>query len=181
MEEIQEQARTPLLTLRIRMNEEEIYQCLMLGTRRAGPARNIAESVILGVMAVYCGAAYLLDGAREPVSLMLAVLSLLIIAAIWLVPPLRMKHEARQIAAQGNEVFLSLYEEEAAFGRENPQYVPYSSCRAVVGGEMLALAIGYQLVGIPRRVTDEEGWGTLMEKFQPEEGRIQKGKRGKEK
>ena len=57
MEETEREDRQPLLTLRVRMEEKEIYRCLMLGTRRAGPARNIVQSVILGLLAVYCGAA----------------------------------------------------------------------------------------------------------------------------
>ncbi|HIW74596.1 MAG TPA: hypothetical protein H9684_09745 [Firmicutes bacterium] len=172
MEETEREDRQPLLTLRVRMEEKEIYRCLMLGTRRAGPARNIVQSVILGLLAVYCGAAYLLDEAREPVSLMLTVISLLVLAAIWVTPPLRMRSEARRIAEQGNELFLSLYEKEAAFGRENPKYAAYSACRAAVDGELLVLEIGRELVGIPRRVTDEAGWVLLLEKFRPEEGRM---------
>ncbi len=161
----------PLLTLRIRMQENEIYRCLLLGTRRAGPARRIAESVILGVMAVYCGAAYLLDEQKASASLLLALLSLAVLAAIWLVPPLRMRSAARQIAGQENEVFLSLYDKEAAFGKKNPKYIAYSSCRALLGEGLLVLEIGRELVGIPRRLTDPAGWSLLLEKFQPEDAR----------
>ncbi len=163
--EEKEEKNQPLLTLRIRLEECEIYQCLMLGTRRAGKARNVVESVILGLMAVYCGAAFLLDETKEPVSLMLAVISLAVVAAIWLVPPLRMKHEARRIAEQKNVVYLSLYETQAAFGREKEKFVEYAACRPVLGEGMLVLEIGRELVGIPRRLTDEAGWELLCEKF----------------
>ncbi|HJD23096.1 MAG TPA: hypothetical protein H9694_03010 [Firmicutes bacterium] len=165
------QGQGPLLTLRIRMQENEIYRCLLLGTRRAGPARRIAESAILGVMAVYCGAAYLLDEQKASASLLLALLSLAVLAAIWLVPPLRMRSAARRIAGQENEVVLSLYGKEAAFGKKNPKYIAYSSCRALLGEGLLVIEIGRELVGIPRRLTDPAGWSLFLEKFRPEDAR----------
>lgn len=163
-----EHTEAPLLQLRIRLEEPEIYACLMRGTHRAGRVRNGIQSAFLLLVAANCIAAFLLDEKKDPMPLVLTGIALLVLAAIWLTPPFRMKHEARQLAERGEEIQLALYAEKTIFGRERKIAVPYGECRATVGDSLLVLEIGRELVGVPRRATDEAGWALLMEKFRPE-------------
>ena len=163
-----EHSEAPLLQLRVRLEKPEIYACLMRGTRRAGRLRNGIQSALLLLVAVNCVAAFVLDEKKDPAPLGIAAAALLVLAAIWITPPFRMKHEAGLLAERGDEIHLALYAEEAVFGRERQSAVSYGECRATADDTVLVLEIGGELIGIPRRSTDDRGWALLMEKFRPE-------------
>lgn len=163
-----EHSEAPLLQLRVRLEKPEIYACLMRGTRRAGKLRNGIQSALLLLVAVNCVAAFVLDEKKDPASLGIAVVALLVLAAIWITPPFRMKYEAGLLAERGDEIQLALYAEEAVFGGKRQSYVSYGECRATADDTLLVLEIGGELIGIPRRATDGRGWALLMEKFRPE-------------
>lgn len=163
-----EHGEAPLLQLRVRLEKPEIYACLMRGTRRAGRLRNGIQSALLLLVAVNCVAAFVLDEKKDPAPLGIAAVALLVLAAIWITPPFRMKHEAGLLAERGDEIHLALYAEEAVFGRKRQSAVSYGECRATADDALLVLEIGGELIGIPRRATDDRGWTLLMEKFRPE-------------
>ena len=165
----QDAAAAPL-TLDIRMTEEEIRRCLEAGVRRAGKGRVIAETVVLLVLTVYCIVAYFLDESRQLSSLLLALIALAVVAALWIVPPVRFRSLARREAEEGKTVRLILDGDTLRFGAgETPVEVPASRCRPIWRDELLVLEISGELVGVPRRVTGEDGWQRLCAVFPPEQ------------
>lgn len=85
---------------RYKLTEDEIYDGLRRsGVRRAGPTRDWVQTVVLALVVVFCLIAFFGGGMQEWGSLTIAVLACALIAVLWIVPALRFRYEAREIAA----------------------------------------------------------------------------------
>ena len=102
---------------RYQLTEDEIYDGLRRsGVRRAGPTRDWLQTAVLGLVAVFCIIAFFGGGMQEWGSLTIAVLACALIAVLWIVPSLRFRYEAREIAAREKTLTVHMDEEGIAFG-----------------------------------------------------------------
>lgn len=148
------------------LTREEIFTCLKAGSsRRAGRGRLVVQSVLLGLMAVYCFGGYFLSGGQSITSLMIGVAALIVLAALLLLPPLILRRSAEKEAAQEKCLRLRADEQALYFGEE-PERYPYTECHAEAVENLLLLRFqGGVLVGIPRRLTGEEGFAFLRSRL----------------
>lgn len=146
---------------RYKLTEDEIYDGLRRsGVRRAGPARDWVQTIVLALVAVFCLIAFFGGGMQEWGSLTIAVLACALIAVLWIVPALRFRYEAREIAAGDRTLVVRLDEEGIAFGEEGDAAYPYGRFPVRTYDDMLICELpGMQVFFIPRRVAvDEAEW-----------------------
>jgi hypothetical protein len=149
---------TPEWELSYTLTREEIYRCVKAGDfRRVGKAGTIVETVILGIMAVYCLTAFFLDGMKEGMSLFLGVASLLLIAAVWGVPEFRYRRMASAQAEDRAPTRVRVFQEGLAFGQSDEVFA-YGTEWAARLPDMWVLRYGTQLMALPKRAMPEECW-----------------------
>ena len=70
--------------------QEDLYRALKYGdVRRVGTAGRIVETVVLGLLAVWCIVPFFAQGTEALGSLLLGLVALFLLAALWLVPEWR--------------------------------------------------------------------------------------------
>lgn len=151
-----EKTMEPLWDLTYTLTREDIYRCVKAGDiRRVGRTGTIVETVILGIMAVYCLAAFFLEGMKEGMSLFLGVSSLVLMAAIWAVPELRYRRMADSQSENRAPTRVRVLEEGLTFGADDTVF-NYGTERAIRLSDMWVLRYGTQLIALPCRVMPEE-------------------------
>lgn len=79
--------------------QEDLYRALKYGdVRRVGTAGRIVETVVLGLLAVWCIVPFFAQGTEALGSLLLGLVALFLLAALWLVPEWRARAVSRQEA-----------------------------------------------------------------------------------
>ena len=159
-----EKEEKPLLELQIQLTQKEIFACLR-ETRRAGKGRLWVQTAILLLVFVYSIVPYIYSENHESSSLFIAVVSIAVIIAMWLVPEWQYRMEAKRKTAEGANLSLTVYEDKLVFVGENPVTIKPHGCKIKITDDLLILTIGSELIGIPRRLTDEDGWKLLREKL----------------
>lgn len=153
-----EKTMEPLWDLSYTLTREEIYLCVKAGDfRRMGKAGTIVETVILGIMAVYCLTAFFLDGMKEGMSLFLGAASLILIAAVWGVPEFRYRRIASAQSENRAPTRVRVLEEGLAFGGDDAVFA-YGTEWAARLPDMWVLRYGTQLMALPKRAMPEECW-----------------------
>ena len=157
-------APVPEATWIYTLSEEEIYQGLRRSSvRKAGPVSDWVRTGILAVVAAGCLVAFIVEENRDIGSLLIALVALALIAVLWITPPLRCRHIARQMAAGGAEIMVCMFESGLAFGGPQEDIYAYTGFYSRVFDDMIVCELpGYQLILIPRRaVEDDEQWAAL--------------------
>ena len=117
--EVYEEVR-PGIGINYVLRPEEVYECLKRsGFCKTSGKRAAVECVLLGICAVACMAAYLIQ--QNIHGLILAVLCLALIAVVCLVPYWGMRRHARRIA-NGKELHVEIYPDELQVGRGDGQW-----------------------------------------------------------
>ena len=87
--------------------QEDLYRALKYGdVRRVGTAGRIVETVVLGLLAVWCIVPFFAQGTEALGSLLLGLVALFLLAALWLVPEWRAR--AEELHAFGTEHVTAL-------------------------------------------------------------------------
>lgn len=155
----------PLKDIEIRLTEEEVYTCLKKTFHRSEKASWV-ESVILLFVFIYSVVGYITDANHAFSSLGIAIAALLILAAIWLVPVWHSRYTAKKVMENEPAMKLKIYDDRLVFGDENSVTIGYNDYQPILCGDLIILAFGAQTIGIPRRLTGEDGWNLLLQKFQ---------------
>lgn len=154
------------------LNEEEIYNGLRRTTaRRTGPGKDIARTVVLGLVAAGCIAAFIMDGFKNIGSLIIAALAVAVIVVLWVVPPLRCRHVARQMAAGGQVRMVCMFPDGLSFGGPGEKRYAYDCLSGRVFDDMVIWELsGFQLILLPRRaLAGQEEWDTLIARLKNKE------------
>lgn len=97
------------------LRQEEILECLKKsGFIKTTGTRAVAETVILVALAVVFIVTYFLQ--KNANSLVFGVISLLLIAVIWIVPQQGMKRRAKDLA-DGKEIQMEIYPDNIVMGQ----------------------------------------------------------------
>ncbi len=159
-----EKSADPLWDLTYILTQDEIYRCAKAGDiRRIGKTGTVVETVILGVMAVYCLSAFFLDGMGEGMPLFLGVASLALIAAIWAVPELRYRRAAVSQAQNRSPNRVRVFHQGFAFGADDTLFL-FGSEDVILTQNMWVLRYGAQLFPLPFRALPEDCRKFLQEK-----------------
>lgn len=145
----------PLWELSYAPTAEELYIALRSGeTRKASKTRLIVQSVILAAVALWCVLPLFFGGKGD---VMLAGVAVAVCVAMWLVPPLKMKADAKNAAAVEQRVCMRVYAQGLSFGQgETVTEIPFAEITCYQAPEQLTLAIRQELVPVPYRVLSEE-------------------------
>ena len=88
--------------------QEDLYRALKYGdVRRVGTAGRIVETVVLGLLAVWCIVPFFAQGTEAQKGLV----ALFLLAALWLVPEWRARAVSRQEARDRRPTRLRVYDE----------------------------------------------------------------------
>lgn len=162
--------KQPLREWRFTCTAEEWLLLLKRGeVRKAGKVRIGVELGLLLLLAAYCLIAFFGDGMTDWRSFGIAVIAVIVGIVLLVVPEVRFRHEAEQLAQEGRERTVRLYEEGLAFGKSE-EIVPFAQCGARVFEDMAVLRFREgALFGIPRRALPPEDWDLLCRRFPRED------------
>ena len=155
------------------LQEEEIYQGLRRSSvRKAGPVSDWVRTIILAVVEVGCIMAGIIDREQAAGSLLIGAVALALIAVIWITPPLRCRHVARQMAEGGTDIVVCMFENGLSFGGPEEDIYAYAGFYSRVFEDMVICELpGYQLILIPHRAVKEEAqWQTLTSRLKAASG-----------
>lgn len=146
--------------------QEEWLLLLRRGeVRKAGKVRIGVELGVLGLLAVYCLIAFFGDGMSDWRSLGIAVIALLLGIILLVVPEIRFRHEAEQLASEQKQRAVRLYDQGLAFGASD-EIVPFADCGPKLFEDMVVFRFqGGALFCIPKRALSPEDWELLCEKL----------------
>ncbi len=147
---------------------EEWQQGLLLTrVRRSSKGADIAKTGILGLMTLYCWIPFFLDGCREWQSFFVGLVALLLAAAIWVVPALSTRRDAKGIAAAGQTIHLTVTDEGLGFGRDESYILlPYAEIDAQHTPTLLALTFaGGQMAVLPKRCVEAAAWEFVCDRL----------------
>lgn len=150
----------------VTLTEEELYEALKAtAPRKAGKTRIVFQTVLLVVVFVWCLSPLFFGGKPD---ITLCGVAAAVCAAMWLVPPLKMKSDARSMAKSLSAFRLRVYDTGLGFGEE-PTFVKWDEMRAYVSDRQVTLQGSGDLLVVPRRVLNEETWGSLCAALPTEE------------
>ncbi len=139
--------------------------------RRAGKGRLIVQTVLLLAVAAWAMIAFFADAVKQPMSLVIGIVALVLIPVMWFVPELQMKSMARQMAENGTVMHLWVFEDGVDFGDRQPDGAYYAFSRFFCDfpkeDTLQTLVWRFQnddVVVVPRRALSEEQWQLLCEK-----------------
>lgn len=163
--ELEQISLEPLKDIDVRLTEDEIYTCLKKTFHRSEKTSWV-ESAVLLIVFVYSLIGFITDANHAFSSIGVAISALLILAALWLVPIWHSRNSAKKLMENEPVMKLKIYEDRLVFGDENSVTIGYNEYQPVLCGNLIILSIGTQMIGIPRRLTGEDGWNLLLQKFQ---------------
>lgn len=158
----------PLWDVTFIPTEEELYTALSTGgVRKASKTRLIVQSVLLLAVALWCVLPLFFGGKGD---YMLAGVAVAVCVAMWVVPPLKMKADARNGAAAGVAVRMRVYEQALGFGEgESFLAVPFAEITCYTASKQLTLAVQDELVPVPCRALSAEGYAFLAARLNKQE------------
>lgn len=143
---------TPLWELKFKPTAEEYYEALCAGgVRKAGKTRLIVQSVILAVVAIWCVAPVFFGGTGDYT---LAGVAVAVALCMWLVPPLKMKSDAKNAAAADITVRVKVFADGVQFGENEP--FAFEALTGYVSADQLTLSIETDCIPLPFRAMSEE-------------------------
>ncbi len=158
----------PRYDVRITLTEEELYEALKTtAPRKAGKTRIIFQTVLLAAAFVWCLSPLFFGGKPD---IMLCGVAAAVCAAMWLVPPLKMKSDARAMAKSMAPYRLRVYDTGLGFGEE-PTFLRFEELRVFKSEQQLTLFAQGDVLAVPRRVLDETTWAFLCDAFPKEENK----------
>lgn len=162
----QNQNNQPLAEWQYILTEEEIYEGLKNSTsRKAGPARNWVQTILLVLVAAFCLIAFFAEGMKTWESLFLGIIALVLIGVLWVVPEKKMRFDARKTAEQRNTVTVRFFDEGLAFGKDSTDIYTFTKLMRVKLENMIIFQLpGFQMILLPRRIMSEEEWQTICKK-----------------
>lgn len=169
MPEEESSVRQPEAVWDYTLSEEEIYNGLRRSSvRRVGPVGSWVRTAILAVVALGCIGSFILDQGQNWSALLLGCMAAVLIAVLWITPPLRLRHTARQMAEGGTRITVCLFPDGIAFGGPEEELYAYTGFFSRVFEDMVVCELpGYQLVLIPRRAAvEQEQWDTLCSRLE---------------
>lgn len=156
-------------TISYQLNEQEHYQAMQLTLRRASKGRLIFQAALLAVLAAFCLADFIMAPAPKPaIRLVIAITAIVLIPAQWLLPNWQFRRVARETAARGATLHLSIQPDAIRVEQgEQAVHVPHAEWEqklSVYPKQQLAvLQIDQeQWIAIPRRVLPPESWELLL-------------------
>lgn len=140
---------------------------LLTRVRRSSKGADIAKTGILGLMLLYCWIPFFLDGCREWQSFFVGLAALLLGVALWVVPQLSTRRDAKEIAAAGQTIHLTVTDEGLGFGQdESYTLLPFGEIDAQFTPTLLALTfVGGQMAVLPKRCVDEAAWEFVCDRL----------------
>ncbi len=146
--------------------QEELYRALKYGDiRRVGKAGRIVESVILGLLAVWCIVPFIAQGAEALNSLLLGLLALILLAALWLVPEWRARSLSRQEARDRRPTRIRVYDEGLRYGEAEEIHAFGTEVLTTLPG-LYILRYGTELMPLPHRALPDDCLAFLREKWE---------------
>lgn len=138
------------------LTAQEIRRALW--TARRSPLKAWTQTALLGLLSLSAWIGYF-RGDRSAGTLLMAVALPLLTAAVWLIPAVSFRREAK--AAAPLTVTLRLTAEEIGVGETG---CPLSGAALVRGRDMVIWRPDkYQMVAVPRRALPPEAWSVLEE------------------
>lgn len=140
--------------------------------RRAGKGRLTVQTILLTMIALWALIAFFAEEVKQPMSLVIGIVALVLIPVMWFVPTWQMSAMARQMADSETAVHLWVFEDGVDFGEEPPANAYYEFSRFFCDkpaddSAMQTLVWRFQndeVVVIPRRALREEQWQFLCDK-----------------
>lgn len=156
------EAETPRWDVWITPSADEWQRGFYWGNpRSAGRVRLTVQTVLLSAVLLWSLSPLLFGGKPD---VFLAAVAAAVCAAMWLVPPLKRKADARAMASSGHTFRLRVYEEGLVFGEEeHAATLPFDKIRAVKEESVLVLFYREEVLVVPRRALPDEGWRFLVE------------------
>ncbi len=152
----------------VELTRDDIYRSLKYGDiRRVGVAGRVVETVILGLLAVWCIVPFFAWGLEALSSLFLGLLALLLIAALWAVPEWRARHLSGQETKDRKPTRLRVYEEGLRFGEAEDLHAFGTETVTSLPG-LFVLRYGTELVLLPHRELPEDCLAFLKQKWEEE-------------
>ncbi len=139
--------------------------------RRAGKGRLTVQTVLLTMVALWALIAFVADDVKQPMSLVIGIVALVLIPVMWLVPDWQMKSMARQMAESGTVMHLWVFEDGVDFGEEMPSAAYYDFhtfyCSLPDDTAKDTMVWRFQnddVVVVPKAALTKEQWNFLVEK-----------------
>ena len=152
----------------ITLTRDDIYRSLKYGDiRRVGTAGRVVETVVLGLLAVWCIVPFFAQGREALSSLLLGILSLLLIASLWIVPEWRARHLSGQEMKDRRPTRLRVYEEGLRFGEAEDIHAFGTETLTALPG-LYILRYGTEMVPLPHRELPEDCLAFLKRKLEGE-------------
>ena len=157
----------PVFSGEYKLSRAETGTLLKETAGRPGKVRMLVQSGLLVLVSVTGFVSWLLSDAADSMSLTIGVISLVVLAAMWLVPLLYFWIEAGNIESSMPLVNLTIYHDRIVFGGSLLREVVTEECELLKRDDMLIITVGRESVGLPRRVVTEEQWKSLTGLIDP--------------
>lgn len=152
----------PLWEILVAPTVEEYYESLKVGEpRKAGKTRLVVQSAVLAAVALWSLLPVFFGGTAD---YMLIGVAVAVCAAMWLVPPLKRKADAKNAVAAGATVRCYVWEEGLSFGFDGEVF-PYHSLRGYLSPDQLTVAVDDALIPLPFRRMSEDCRAFLLERL----------------
>lgn len=160
---------TPRFSAAYQLNKDEMIRVFDHAyAGHAGRTRLILQSIALAVVGGISLIDFITIQPRRGMSLFLAVISLVVGVAQWIVMPLFRRAEVNRQLAENPTIRLALYEDGIAFGEGDGQMLfAFENCGVIAIEDMLILRVGREFVGLPDRVIGEDNRLLLTEQIPP--------------
>ena len=146
--------------------QEDLYRALKYGdVRRVGTAGRIVETVVLGLLAVWCIVPFFAQGTEALGSLLLGLVALFLRAALWLVPEWRARAVSRQEARDRRPTRLRVYDEGLRYGQAEELHAFGTEHVTALPG-LFILRYGRELVPLPHRALPPDCLAFLRGKWE---------------
>ena len=143
------------------MEAEEVKQGLSIFQKKTIYKRNIIYTVLLAVIFVMY-LVKIISNPRDGLSYFLTILSLAVIAFIWLLPATHRKKVTKMVAETKDEFIFTVCEKGLVAGEgETATYIFYENepVEAIECENMLIISISKEKIFVlPRRCMDESQW-----------------------
>lgn len=143
------------IRLNYTLREEEIYQCLKnTGYIKTTGMRAVIETIVLAIAAIIFLVNFIADGFTG--AMVMAVVCVILIAVIWLVPELGMRHQAKK-QASGEEFTMEIYPDSIVVEKNGQEWeIPLDGESASCAQYENIVALFYQgkIVILPLRCVE---------------------------
>ena len=123
------------------------------------------ETVVLGLLAVWCIVPFFAQGTEALGSLLLGLVALFLLAALWLVPEWRARAVSRQEARDRRPTRLRVYDEGLRYGQAEELHAFGTEHVTALPG-LFILRYGRELVPLPHRALPPDCLAFLRGKWE---------------